>query len=448
MESLVFAVKRGSLVGERLDPAYLRYKGQSRYRYRSRTLGSLVAEEPAYGTSARAVRRSSESDPRYIRITDFGDDGIELPHEFKTAEKWAGRHVLAPGDLLFARSGATVGKSYIHTSGLDPAVYAGYCIRFRFKEEVLPEFVYGFTKTAPYAAWASAIQRPAGQPNINKEEFKSLQIPLPPLRVQGELVGGLNAAREERDGLLGRAGAVFASIDQLVRAELGLPEVTPGDGLGFGIRLRTATASSSLSPDFFHPERMAALRVIEGVPNERLGNLVTFRREKHMASSSSKRYVGLGSVASGTGELTDVPEAAAGASFGFDKGDVLYARLRPYLNKVWFAEFPGLCSTEFHVMRTKNPNVVRPEYLAVVMRTALVVRQTKHMMTGNTHPRIANREVEDLLIPLADRNVQQRIVGETLRRQVESVRLRESAKEVWQSALSAFEDQLALDSAR
>lgn len=448
MDSLVFAVNRASLVGERLDPAYLRYKGQSRYRYPTRSLGSLVAEEPAYGTSARAVPRLSESAPRYIRVTDFGDDGIRLPHEFKSAEKWSDRHVLSAGDLLFARSGATVGKSYIHTSALDPAVYAGYCIRFRFKEEVLPDFVYAFTKTTPYAAWARAIQRPAGQPNINKEEFKSLELPLPPVSVQGELVRRLNVARDKRDRLLGRAVVAFGSIDQFVRAELALPQVTDGDGLGFAIRLCIASEGGSLSPDYYHPERMAALRAIESVPNGRLGDLVTFTREKRMASSSSKRFVGLGSVASGTGELTDVAEAAEGASFGFHTGDVLYARLRPYLNKVWLAEFEGLCSTEFHVMRTKNPDVLRPEYLAVVMRTGLVVRQTKHMMTGNTHPRIANRDVEDLLIPLADRSVQQRIVTETRRRQVESARLRERAAGFWRSALRAFEDRLALDPAR
>ena len=95
-----------------------------------------------------------------LRIS--GDDGIELPHEFKTPARWAEKHVLKPGDLLLARSGATVGKSYIHVAALDPAIYAGYCIRFRFKDVVLPEFVYSFTKTEPYAAWAAAISARPG----------------------------------------------------------------------------------------------------------------------------------------------------------------------------------------------------------------------------------------------------------------------------------------------
>lgn len=78
--------------------------------------------------------------------------------------------------------------------------------------------------------------------------------------------------------------------------------------------------------------------------------------------------------------------------FSFKPGDVLYGRLRPYLNKVWLATFAGVCSTEFHVMRPFDVRTLRPEYLAVVMRTSLIVAQTKHMMTGNTHPRIANED--------------------------------------------------------
>ena len=80
-------------------------------------------------------------------------------------------------------------------------------------------------------------------------------------------------------------------------------------------------------------------------------------------------------------------ETATGQCFAFEKDDVLYGRLRPYLNKVWLSSFSGVCSTEFHVMRILNRQALLPTYLAVVMRTRLIVAQTKHIMTGNTHPR-------------------------------------------------------------
>ena len=270
---------RGERPSERLDPGYVRNIRKQSYKYPKHSLASLVSEEPCYGTSARALERTSDDQPRYIRITDYGDDGITLPHEFVTAEKWADKHLLLTGDVLFARSGATVGKTYLHHTSFDPAVFAGYCIRFRFKAKVLPEFVYGFTKTDAYASWVATIQRPAGQPNINKEEFKSLEIPVPPRDVQRRLVAELETARAERDRALKEAEHLLGSIDEMVKEKLNLPEVKLTRQLGYAIRLSTIKHNRTLAANYFHPERMAALRAIEGVPNAPLSQLVNFKRD-------------------------------------------------------------------------------------------------------------------------------------------------------------------------
>jgi hypothetical protein len=76
---------------------------------------------------------------------------------------------------------------------------------------------------------------------------------------------------------------------------------------------------------------------------------------------------------------------------------VLFARLRPYLNKAWRAERDGACSAEFRVIRIKEDvPALLLNYLAAVLRSSVVVAQTKHMMTGNTHPRLANEDVVNL----------------------------------------------------
>ncbi|WP_281915003.1 restriction endonuclease subunit S [Caldimonas thermodepolymerans] len=364
-----------------------------------------------------------------------------MPHEFVAAEEWDDKHILRSGDILFARSGATVGKTYLHTAGLDPAVFAGYCIRFRMGKDVLPSYVYGFTKTNAYASWVAAIQRPAGQPNINKEEFKSLEIPVPPIDVQRRLVAELDVARAERDRALAEAERLLGSIDQHVCRLLGLPDVPPPTQAAYAIRLGLAKQSATLSADYFHPERMTALRAIRQLSNAPLGQLVSFERQL-VATPGSQRYIGLASVASHTGQLTDAVESAAGQCFAFEPQDVLYGRLRPYLNKVWLAAFAGVCSTEFHVMRVRDGSALLPAYLAVVMRTQLIVAQTKHMMTGNTHPRLANEDVVNLLIPLADMPTQQRIVDQATACQLEAARLRAHAETVWQQARERFEQQL------
>ena len=84
------------------------------------------------------------------------------------------KHILEIGDILFARTGGTVGKTYYYDGSIGKSVFAGYCIRFRFDDKkVLPKFIYWYTKTTAFTNWVKGIQRPSGQPNINKEEYKS-----------------------------------------------------------------------------------------------------------------------------------------------------------------------------------------------------------------------------------------------------------------------------------
>jgi len=96
-----------------------------------------------------------------------------------------------------------------------------YCIRFRFDESrVLPRFIYYFTKTTAYRQWVSTIQRPSGQPNINKPEFRSLELPLPPLEVQREVVKRLNAEREKVEALRAEAEAGWQAAKRWFEEQL------------------------------------------------------------------------------------------------------------------------------------------------------------------------------------------------------------------------------------
>lgn len=127
-------------------------------------------------------------------------------------------------------------------------------------------------------------------------------------------------------------------------------------------------------------------------------DIVDFVREKETAKGSQYRYIGMASVESHTGRLSGVLETAEGDAFKFRAGDILYGKLRPYLNKVWLATFEGICSTEFHVLRVKNN--IKSELLYNILLSDVVLKQTIHMMTGNTHPRLSDDDVKKLIIPI------------------------------------------------
>ena len=168
-----------------------------------------VCEPPQYGAAAPAIP-FDPSLPRYVRITDITDDGRLRPDDARSAEpSQALGYELQAGDLLFARSGATVGKTYLYESSDGPCVYAGYLIRFQARLGLAKAtYLWWFTQSGHYRAWVASMFRAGAQPNINAQEYASMSVPLPPIGEQEAIVGTLVAVDEAvergrgvRDGL-------------------------------------------------------------------------------------------------------------------------------------------------------------------------------------------------------------------------------------------------------
>ena len=168
-----------------------------------------VCDPPQYGASASA-RPFDLGLPRYVRITDITDDGHLRSDELASAEaSQVFGYELTQGDLLFARSGATVGKTCLYKDDDGPCVYAGYLIRFRpLLNLVYPRFLELFTRSLSYHRWVQSMLRAGAQPNINAAEYSSLPILLPPLPEQRAIAGlldrvdeSIERVRDEREAL-------------------------------------------------------------------------------------------------------------------------------------------------------------------------------------------------------------------------------------------------------
>ena len=120
-------------------------------------------------------------------------------------------------------------------------------------------------------------------------------------------------------------------------------------------------------------------------------------------------YIGLENIESNTGAYIETIEKENfGTAVKFKENQVLFPKLRPYLNKVYFANFEGLCSTEFHILDSR---LVDNRFLAYFLRLSLVVNQTKYLMSGNTLPRLQTYDIENLLIPILPISTQSKIVS-------------------------------------
>jgi type I restriction enzyme, S subunit len=180
-------------------------------------LDEISERKGEYGGGFSAVEYFPTA-PRYVRITDINDDG-KLNSDIKapsgTPQEWE-KYLLKDGDILFARSGATVGKTFLYTQDAGHCIYAGYLIRFRPRKDIADsKYIYYYTKTSQYQSWVGNKQNVVAQPNINAKQYgRELEIPLPPLEDQKRIAAILDAA----DALRQKDSTLIAKYEELTQS--------------------------------------------------------------------------------------------------------------------------------------------------------------------------------------------------------------------------------------
>ena len=146
-----------------------------------------ISQSILYGVSESA---KSHGVYKLLRITDIQNNFVN----WKTVpfsdydESKAESYLLKDGDILFARTGATVGKSYLVTNLQENAIYASYLIRVQTYNQVLPEFVKYFFESGYYWSQILCNSVGIGQPNVNGTILANLMLPIPPIKEQKRIV--------------------------------------------------------------------------------------------------------------------------------------------------------------------------------------------------------------------------------------------------------------------
>ena len=123
---------------------------------------------------------------RLLRITDIQDGKVSwesVPFTDYPEDK-AIAFELSDGDILFARTGATVGKSYLVEAAPNNAIFASYLIRVQYSHSVIPQYIKFFFESGYYWEQISSNSVGVGQPNVNGTSLGKLRIPLPPAAEQ------------------------------------------------------------------------------------------------------------------------------------------------------------------------------------------------------------------------------------------------------------------------
>ena len=158
---------------------------------------SELAEKPQYGFTASAF--SEEVGPKLVRITDLQGGRIDWEMVPYCQCPEPENYLLKPNDLLFARTGATTGKTYLVAEPRS-AVFASYLIRTQPKNGIKAGYLYSFFQSENY--WSQIIEEKEGsaQPNVNGQKLMTLTLPVCSPELQESISDFLEAVRGRQDG--------------------------------------------------------------------------------------------------------------------------------------------------------------------------------------------------------------------------------------------------------
>jgi type I restriction enzyme S subunit len=358
-------------------------------RWKIKRLGD-VCEKVDYGHTASA--KEAGDGPKFLRITDIQNGSVAWhsvpvcecePNELK-------KYILQRGDMVFARTGATTGKSYLVADCPNNAIFASYLIRVRPKTQVSPPYLAYFFQTQDYWEQVSTSSSGSAQPGVNATKLKNLQIPLPPLPEQKRIVAILDEAFAAIATATANAEKNLANARELFESELNRVFSQKGDGwvekrLGeFVLEIATGPFGSMLHKSDY---------IEGGVP---LVNPI------HLVGDT---------IVPDTQKTVDDQVYARLSNYVLHENDVVIAR-RGEIGRcavVTNAENGWLCGTGCFVIRPSAKT--NPHFLCHLLRSRKYRERLERQSGRATMPSLSNKQLVSLHVRMPPMSEQKPIVS-------------------------------------
>ena len=169
-----------------LDVPNLRFP-EFKGEWEETTLGKCVIQPLDYGMNTAAITYDGEN--KYIRITDIDEQSSQYISDspVSPAGQLLDKYIVEENDILFARTGASTGKTYLYKKKDGKLYFAGFLIRAKIKTECNSTFIFAQTKTVRYYKWVGFMSIRSGQPGINSQEYASYRFLIPQKEEQDKI---------------------------------------------------------------------------------------------------------------------------------------------------------------------------------------------------------------------------------------------------------------------
>ena len=354
--------------------------------WEQRTLSEIV-EHFQYGLNAAA--KNFDGLNKYIRITDIDDDSRDFDESNLTSPDAnfdeADNYLVKQGDILFARTGASTGKTYIHIYNDSPVYFAGFLIRARLLNSFLPEFIYQNTLTEKYNTFIKVMSQRSGQPGVNAQEYASYSLNLPSLPEQTAI------------------GNFFRTLDDTITLHK-----RKLDGLK---ELKHGYLQQMFPKEGESMPRVRFAGVTEDWIMRKLGEIVD--RVTIQSDARNLPKIEFEDIVSGEGILNKDISNKFDKRKGvvFEPNNILYGKLRPYLKNWLFANFKGVALGDFWVLNAKNTSPIFDYYLIQTEK----YQEAANLSTGTKMPRADWKTVSTTTFSIPKDKFEQAAIGNFFR---------------------------------
>ena len=388
-----------------------------------------------------------------LRITDIQDGKVNWDTVPFTTVQDPEPYLLMKGDIVFARTGATVGKSFLIEETPYPAVYASYLIRIRLLEGALPEYIYQFFNSQCYWNQITDKSVGVGQPNCNGTSLKELFIPLPPVNEQSRIVPASRSAIEyvveienQKTLLLEDISAIKSKIlDLAIRGKL-IPQ-NPDDEPASVLLERIRTEKEELikagrikrdkketvifkgeDNSYYLNDGSTDINITSELPFNipaswrwaQINNVLIVNPRNKLDDELEVSFVPMPLINDGysgkhTAEVRKWKDIKTGFTH-FSEGDVGVAKISPCFENLKSTVFENLSNgygagtTELYILRPYKDTILA-RYLLMYIKSDYFIRNGKQTCTGDVgQQRVRKDYVESAYFPIPPLNEQHRIV--------------------------------------
>jgi type I restriction enzyme, S subunit len=394
---------------------------------------SELCENPQYGFTASASLEPCG--PKFVRITDLAHGSINwesVPYCRCTNPE---PYLLQTNDLLFARTGATTGKTHMITD-TPRAVFASYLIRVQPKETVLPEYLYSFFQSDTY--WGQIVDEKKGsaQPNVNGQKLMGLRVPKVDRSTQLSVAQFLQVVRERQEGKYRPLPELPKPLQGKRRIVARIEELSSIIEEARTLRTKAAEETgafvASASARLFNPK--AGWKIMN------VGDFCEPPQYGYTESATDEavgpRFLRITDIQDGRVDWNRVPycRCPQPTKYLLKPDDLVFARTGATTGKSFVIRNCPEAIFASYLIRLRIRNTVSIDYLYHYFQSPAYWTQIADEKKGTGQPNLNGSKLEKLKVPVAPLHEQQQIVAylDDLQAKVDSVKKlqQESEKEL------------------